>query len=156
MKEHTVDLEETLRMSCKEYGDQIRHYSTVRSGLTTFLLTVASGAFSEYFKNANHPFLIVTGFIFLLSAPIACLVFSRRTEKAVLRSKEAWAYLKGEKAMQGGKFPDLDPTWLAVWQRVFRDKLNWLLLIACGAILLAVVREADIGCILAFYVAPCR
>jgi len=45
---------ETLRLAYKEYGDQIRHFSTVRSALTTFLLTVSLASFAAYFNIARR------------------------------------------------------------------------------------------------------
>lgn len=92
---------ETYRLVYKEHGDQIRHFSTVRSAATTFLLTVSLAALSAYFnKTQTHPFLVIAGFFLLLAAVVVCLVFSFRTEKAVLRYKYYWSFLSGSEAPQ--------------------------------------------------------
>lgn len=129
---------ETFRLLYKEYGDQVRHFSTVRSALTTFLVTVSLAAFSAFFgKDPRHPFLIVAGFILLIAAVVACLTFSFRTEKAVLRYKEVWSYLKGEKPMDVEVLPMFQPKAFTVWRRVAKDPMNWLLLAASAAIVIA-------------------
>jgi hypothetical protein len=126
---------ETFRILYKEYGDQIRHFSTVRSGLTTFLVTVSLAAFSAYLgKIPSDPFLMVAGMILLMTAILACLTFSFRTEKAVLRYKEVWTYLNGERSMDVERFPTFRPKVFAIWLRVAKDPMNWLLVLATAAI----------------------
>ena len=129
---------ETLRLIYKEYGDQIRHFSTVRSALTTFLLTVSLASFAAYFnRTQTHPFLITAGLIFLLTAVFTCLTFSFRTEKAVIRFKEIWKYLNYDKPINCNKIPIHDPTLTEIWARMLKDQMNWLIIIAGTLILLA-------------------
>ena len=140
---------ETLRLVYKEYGDQIRHFSTVRSALTTFLLTVSLGSFAAYFnKSQMHPFLIAAGLIFLFAAVFTCLTFSFRTEKAVIRFKAIWKYLNHEKQINCNKLPIHDPRWTEIWGRVFWDQMNWLIMIAAIVIILAFWGRDRLGSIL--------
>ena len=110
--------------------------------LTTFLATVALAALSTYFnQNSAHPFLIVSGIIFLFLAIAACLLFSYRTEKTVLRFEYVWSYLKSGKEVQSLEF---SPETGAVWWRVCKDKMNWLLVLAAFAIMLAFYRRHEL------------
>jgi hypothetical protein len=121
--------EETFRLAYKEYGDQIRHFSAVRSALTTFLLTVALASFSAYFTSSpKQPFLVAAGFIFSLAAVAACVTFSFRTEKSVLRYKDMWAFLGGEKSMDLEILRIHESKSRTIWKKVGKDPLNWLLL----------------------------
>jgi len=139
---------ETLRLVYKEYGDQIRHFSTVRSALTTFLLTVSLASFAAYFNvSQTHPFLIVAGVIFLLAAIFTCLTFSFRTEKAVIRFKEIWKYLNHDKPTSFNKIPIHNPTLTEIWGRVFWDQMNWLIMIAAIVIALAFLGRNRLGSI---------
>lgn len=51
----TTATDDNLRMAYKEYSDEMRHFSTVRSALTTFLVTVTLAAFSAYFNKSQKP-----------------------------------------------------------------------------------------------------
>jgi hypothetical protein len=89
----TTVTDENLRMAYKEYGDEMRHFSTVRSALTTFLVTVMLGALSVFFnKSQSHPFLVAAALILGLAAVVICLEFSRRTSHAYLRRKRIWEH----------------------------------------------------------------
>jgi len=104
---------------------------------------VSLAAFSAYFnKTQTHPFLIAAGLIFLIAAVVACLTFSFRTEKAVLRYKEIWSYLKGEKPMHAELIPILDPDLSTISRRMLRDPMNWLLLTA-GTVIVVAFCERD-------------
>src|SRR4051794_4933824 len=83
--------DEKLRMAYKEYSDEMRHFSTVRSGLTTFLVTVSLAALSAYFnKSQSHPFLVAAALAFGVIAIAVCVEFSRPTSKAYLRRRRIW------------------------------------------------------------------
>ena len=130
--------EETFRSAYKEYGDQIRHFSAVRSVLTTFLLTVAVAAFSAYLNSSQtQPFLIAAGVIFSLAAVTACVTFSFRTEKTVLRYKDMWAFLGGIKSMDLEIIPVHESKSGTIWKKVGMDPLNWLLLAGVAGIIVS-------------------
>jgi Na+/melibiose symporter-like transporter len=87
----------------------------VRSALAAFLLTVALPAFSAYFnRTQSHPFLIAAGLIFSIASLIACLTFSFRSEKAVLRFKDIWTYISGTKSMDLTTLPSCKPAFSAI------------------------------------------
>src|SRR5262245_34599535 len=51
--------EARFKVEYKEVGDYIRHYSTVRSALTTFLLTAGVATFSAYYhQQQTSPFFV--------------------------------------------------------------------------------------------------
>jgi Na+/melibiose symporter-like transporter len=124
-------------MAYKEYSDEMRHFSTVRSALTTFLVTVSLAAFSAYFnKSQSHPFLVAAAVVFALAAIAVCLEFSRRTSKAYLRRKRIWNYFaKGElvRVLDDPKYPSKTKT-VGV---MFKDATNYFLLIGLSLIVLA-------------------
>jgi len=143
-QESTRASEDTIRMLYKEYGDQIRHFSTVRSALTTFLLTVALAAFSAYFNiNAHPPFLIVSALIFLVAALAICLAFSYRTEKAVIRYKRIWPYLSGTDSDANSAITT-EVKSFEIWQKMLADFTNYMLLAGVLLILLAFYRRDNL------------
>jgi hypothetical protein len=129
--------DDNLRMAYKEYSDEMRHFSTVRSALTTFLVTVSLAAFSAYFnKSQSHPFLVAAALVFALAAIAVCLEFSRRTSRAYLRRKRIWNYFaKGESVsvLDDPKYPSK----MAIVGVMFKDATNYFLLIGLGLIVLA-------------------
>lgn len=139
---------EALRTAYKEQGDLARHYSTIRSALTTFLLAAALAALSEYQKQATPlPFLLAAGFILLTAAFVVCLIFSYRTEKTLLRYKEYWSFINGERPPEVGivllwhKQSDAADKWNLRREaalRMTRDPINWLLVAGIGVVIWAV------------------
>lgn len=129
--------DDNLRMAYKEYSDEMRHFSTVRSALTTFLVTVTLAALSAYFnKSQSHPFLVAAAVIFALAAIAVCLEFSRRTSKAYLRRKRIWNYFaKGGLAiaLEDPKCPSKTET----VGTMLKDPTNYFLLIGLALIALA-------------------
>src|SRR5690242_6309410 len=102
------DRERLFEIDYKRRDDDIRHYSTTRSALTSFLMTVGLGLLSYYFSNSypERPrFLWITGFTLLAAALCACFVFSWRTERSALFRKALWDWATG-------KLPDY-PNWEA-------------------------------------------
>jgi Na+/melibiose symporter-like transporter len=139
-------LEDIARAAYHEQGAEIRHYSTVRSGLTVFLLTVSLGAFSTYFtQNQPHPFLLFASFIAMLAAIFACIHFSIRTERAVIRYVDLWEQLKKTQAGNTTQVRIARPNSLEVYLRVVKDKMNWLLLFAAISLLLAFFYRTELG-----------
>ena len=110
----------TARMAYSEYGSQIRHFSTVRSALTTFLVTAGMTALAGYIDK-QYPFLYWAGLIFAAAAVIVCGWFSMLTEKHVLLYKGAWNQIKG--AAPGGE---------TTFGRMAIDPMNWLLILAAA------------------------
>ena len=135
--------EERFKVEYKEVGDLIRHYSTVRSALTTFLLTVGVASFSAYYhKQQSSPFFIVTGHLFLFVSVAVCLVFSYRTERTSLYQTELWKWSKGDDPYTDGNYPDgfkaYKPSSSTVLRRVlFKDKMNIFLVLAIVGILIS-------------------
>ena len=129
---------ENARVLYKEYGDQTRHFSTVRSALTTFLLTVSVTAFAAYFdRTKSSYFLIVAGFTALIAGVIVCRSFSYETEKAVLRYTHAWKVIEGKIPL--GETLLHDPPEADVKKRVNEDKMNLLLSGAAAVVAVAFI-----------------
>jgi hypothetical protein len=136
---------ETYRLIYKEYGDQIRHFSTVRSAATTFLLAVSLGALSAYFNKAQtHPFLMIAGFFLLLAAGVVCLVFSFRTEKAVLRYKDCWRFVGGS-APAESQTAIHEPSLSDIVKRMLRDSMNLMLVVAVIVIVAAFTAQDSLS-----------
>ena len=129
--------DDNLRMAYKEYSDEMRHFSTVRSALTTFLVTVSLAAFSAYFnKSQTHPFLVAAALVFAGAAIAVCLEFSRRTSKAYLRRKRIWDHFaKGQTVtrLEAQDYPSKTQTMGAM----LKDATNYFLLIGLVLIVLA-------------------
>ena len=92
-----VSDEERFKLEYKKLDDDIRHYSTTRSALTSFLMTVGLTLLAYSFSNSypGHPaFLWITGLIVLAAAVYVCLEFSRRTERSLIHQKELWEWSK--------------------------------------------------------------
>jgi hypothetical protein len=92
-----VSDEERFKLEYKKLDDDIRHYSTTRSALTSFLMTVGLTLLAYSFSNSypGHPaFLWITGLIVLAAASYVCLEFSRRTERSLIHQKELWEWSK--------------------------------------------------------------
>ena len=85
--------EERFKLEYKKLDDDIRHYSTIRSALTSFLMTVGLTLLAYSFNNSypEHPsFLWITGLIVLCGAVYVCVEFSRRTERSLIHQKSLW------------------------------------------------------------------
>jgi hypothetical protein len=129
--------DENLRMAYKEYGDEMRHFSTVRSALTTFLVTVSLAAFSAYFnKSQSHPFLVAAALVFAAAAIAVCLEFSRRTSKAYLRRKRIWNHFAMRQLVSMLDDPGYPPRSLTLGV-MLQDATNYFLLIGLGLIVAA-------------------
>ena len=77
---------ERYKLEYKELGDSIRHFSTVRAALTTFLCTAGLTSFAVLTRaESGGIYLFGLGILFLGGAVFVCLSFSRRKEKHVLR-----------------------------------------------------------------------
>lgn len=89
--------EERFKLEYKKLDDDIRHYSTTRSALTSFLMTVGLTLLAYSFSNSypSHPsFLWITGLLVLFAAVYVCLEFSRRTERSLIHQKGLWDWSK--------------------------------------------------------------
>lgn len=89
--------EERFKLEYKKLDDDIRHYSTTRSALTSFLMTVGLTLLAYSFSNSypSHPsFLWITGLLVLFAAVYVCLEFSRRTERSLIHQKGLWEWSK--------------------------------------------------------------
>jgi len=113
-------------------NSEIAHYSNIRSALTTFLITVSLGCLSAHFGLDDEAAekagatLIRCSQLFLLLAFTVCLVFSYRTEKAVMKFKKIWSWANGK---NDDFYPwDYKPKWCCIRKRMLADGMNWLLL----------------------------
>jgi hypothetical protein len=141
-------LDDDLHTAYKEYSDEMRHFSTVRSALTTFLVTVSLAAFSAYFnKSQSHPFLVAAALVFALAAIAVCLEFSRRTSKALLRRRRIWKHFTGEATVTQLEDPDYPGKWQILGKMVW-DPTNSILLIGLALIVLAFHYRESLSAIL--------
>jgi ABC-type multidrug transport system permease subunit len=89
--------DERFKLEYKKLDDDIRHYSTTRSALTSFLMTVGLTLLAYNFSNSypNHPFFLwITGVVIMCAAIYVCLEFSRRTERSLIHQKGLWDWSK--------------------------------------------------------------
>lgn len=130
------DQKEKYKLEYAEVGHLRRHYSTVRSGLTTFSMTASLAAFASYFSQAvEHFYLAFVGLFMLVAAALACLAFSYRCEKTNLYAAVLWRWFGAEDQDGPPSFYQYKPTRIDVVREMFRDEMNWLMLIS--AILIA-------------------
>ena len=126
-----LDLTEKYRLEYVEAANLRRHYSVLRSGLTTFCLTGALAAFAGYFSQTLRPsFLAFAGIFMLLAAAIAWVVFSYRFERANLYLRELWAWFDGTSQNTPARFDDFAATLHEVTTQMLRDKMTWVMLAA--------------------------
>lgn len=127
----TLSAVEKYKAEYAEVGNLRRHYSTVRSALTTFSLTVSFAAFSNYISQSTRPlFLVFVGIFMLLAALLACLVFSYRSEKADLYLREVWLWFGTEIGEPPSQFRDFSPEVREIIKGMRRDEMNWVMLVA--------------------------
>lgn len=154
-----VEDKDRFPVDYSERGNLARHYSNVRSALTTFLLTVGLAAFTAYFHDETSTFFIVIGILLLVGSVFVCFEFSYRTEESIVYWKRLWEWAKSEPqgagaavqppaaAVQppaaGGPPPAADEEDKAypnltkikqekneIWKRVLKDRMNWLLILS--------------------------
>ncbi len=127
----------TTRMAYTEYGSQIRHYSTIRSALTTFLVTAGMTSFAGY-QDKKISFLFFAGLVFASAAILVCGWFSYKTERVVMRYKSEWNILRGVTTatshgpLQKKIIANLKQS---IAGRMVIDLMNWLLILAAGSFL---------------------
>lgn len=94
--------QELFPIEYKKHDDDIRHYSTTRSALTSFLMT-AGLTLLAYYLSSSYPkerwFLPVAGILLLLTALFVCLIFSYRTERSSLHLRCLWKWANGDLAV---------------------------------------------------------
>jgi hypothetical protein len=121
--------EDRFKAEYKDVGDYIWHYSTVRSALTTFLLTAGVATFSAYYhQQQTSPFFVVAGHLFLVVSAYVCLVFSYRTEHANMYQTALWKWSEDISEGYPGGFKRYKPeesVWKHVW---FKDPINFALI----------------------------
>jgi len=136
--------EERFKVEYAEVGNLIRHFSNVRSALTTFLLTVGVAAFSAYFQQPQSPscYFLVVGGLFLVISVAVCLVFSYRTERMSLYQTELWKWSNGDAPYASGNYPagfkSHKPSPWELLARMRNDPMNWFLIGSISGILLFV------------------
>jgi hypothetical protein len=140
-----LDPTDKYKLEYAEVGNLRRHYSNVRSGLTTFCMTASVAALASYISHTpRSPFLAFVGLFMLVIALVTCLVFSYRTEKANVFLRELWRWLdEGDTQSRGpSRFDDFTAPSRVLVRQMLRDEMNWLmfaafLTIVCAFCLLA-------------------
>jgi hypothetical protein len=138
-----IDPKDKYKLEYAEVGNLRRHYSNIRSGLTTFCMTASVAALaSDISRKPRSSFLAFTGLFMLLVALVTCLVFSYRTEKANVFLREIWRWLDDDTESSGpSRFDDFNVPFRDLFRQMLRDEMNWLmfaafLVIACAFFLL--------------------
>lgn len=154
-----IKAEEKFRIEYETVNAYILHYSSVRSALASFLITVALASFGAYYSTqaesstqaptAEAPwFLGLAGYLFLAAAVGASLYFSYHTERATEYARVLWSWGIDRKGPYPGGFRA--KTWRyekgaslsgsrrrqVIWREAEKDLMNWLLII--GALALGV------------------
>ena len=126
--------EERFKLDYKKQDDDVRHYSTTRSALTSFLMTVGLTLLAYYFSN-SYPrglwFFPAVGFLILTAAILVCGVFSFRTEKSWLHQRALWEWAKANSS-QYPKIKSINPK--EVWAEMAKDPMNYALIAVVIAI----------------------
>lgn len=126
-----LDPTDKYKLEYAEVGNLRLHYSVVRSGLTTFCLTVSLSAFASYAsQTVRHPFLEFIGIFMLLIALIACGVFSYRCERANLYLREVWEWFEGTTQDAPAQFDNFKPACGSILREMLWDEMNWMMLVA--------------------------
>lgn len=121
-----------FKLHYKDLSDTVRHFSTIRSTLTVFLLTAGIAALGAYFEGKTQTHYAVSAAVIFFGMALAvCLVFSYRTEKYVLRMKALWRWSTNE-LPRGEPYPEMgantdDPCRIA--RSMAADVMNWALLV---------------------------
>ena len=135
-----------------ELGSEIRHYSTIRTSLTTFLMTVALAAFTTFFhSDQHHIFVAIAGYVFAVAGGLACLYFSYCTEKQVIRYRKLRDKLhSGVRTSDQSGFQELDmePAKSEVRRRMKKDWMNRLMLVGDLILMASFGLNGLIECIL--------
>lgn len=130
-----LDLNDRYKLEYAEVGNLRRHYSVVRSSLTTFCMTAALAAFGSYFSQTPRPsFLIYVGFFMLVAGSMACVAFSIRSERANLYMGELWTWFESDTQPAPTRFDDFAAGRCNVLREMLRDEMNWAMLVAFLAI----------------------
>jgi hypothetical protein len=131
-----LDPKEKCRLEYAEVGHLRRYYSTVRSGLTTFCMTVSLAAFASYFSQPARPrYPVFIGFFMPGVAVLACLVFLYRCEKANLYMALLWHWFDAEAQEGPASFYQHSPARGTVLREMCCDEMNWAMVV--GALLIA-------------------
>jgi len=133
-KSKNVEAKEKYLMEYQEVGNFIRHCSSVRSAVVSFLITVACAAFAAYF-NTPTGFLIFVGHLMIVAALFVCLWFSYWTEKAELYLTKVWKWFDGDGPEPGG-FKSFKGG-CETSGKVLKDPMNWVLILGVLSIVVA-------------------
>jgi len=110
-----------------EMGNEIRHFNTIRTSLSTFLITVAVTAFCTYLRpEGHHEFLVIVGYLFSAAAVVCSWFCSYKSAKAIHR------YRQIRSAILNPEHCDYDAQWKDSGQaasRMLRNFMNWVMLV---------------------------
>jgi len=127
---------ERFQLDYKDAGDLIRHYSSVRSALTTFLLTVALGALVAYTRRpVEAEFMIGIAHVLLLVSFAVCIVFSLRTIHMEFYQTQIWRW--SNTSNSGYPSRKTWPAYSELARRVITDPMNGFLLFTIAAIMIS-------------------
>lgn len=130
---------ERFKLHYRDLSDTVRHFSTVRSTLTTFLLVVGAAALGFAKARPESGFAFPAAVLFLLLAAVVCLVFSYRTEKFILRMKILWNWSFNPTADIYPRFPNTQETAARIFREMRDDVMNWLLIVFLVSLIVAYV-----------------
>jgi hypothetical protein len=126
-----LELKDKYKLEYAEVSNLRRHYSIVRASLTTFALTVSLAGFANYWSSdGKPPFLIFIGIFMLLAATFTCFTFSYASERANLYTEDLWRWFGADLQDPPPNFQNFRPSAFKVFPQMFRDEMNWAMLIA--------------------------
>lgn len=136
----TTDAEmKRYELEYKEVRDHVRHFSNVRSALTTFLMTVGLAAFAAHVtaecsvKNLNY--LKLAGTTTLAMSVMTCIIFSYRTEYWNEYSKTLWKCMRGSSnSKPTGVMSKNAVCKCDVVEGMIKDPMNWVLIITIAIV----------------------
>lgn len=138
-----IDAKERCLIEYAEVGNLKRHYSTLRYGLSSFLVTVSLASFANYVAQTNPViFLAIIGQLMLCAGLLSCLVLSYRCEKANLYTRCVWRWLEGQSEEEPTHFFDFNAKKAGIVRGMCLDEMNWIMLIV--AVLITIVFWASV------------
>lgn len=142
-----VEANKMFLMEYQEVANFIRHFSSVRYALVSFLATVGLATFFIYFQTSTkYGFLIVAGHVMLFTAIGVCLYFSWETERSHRYLTQVWGWFNGERRKEPigwknfgkketkGERKEINKK---IRENMSKDPMNWLCTVVAFLILAA-------------------
>ena len=126
-----LDPKEKYKLEYAEIGHLLRHYSTVRSSLTIFSLTVSLAALGNaLLPSTTTGFPKFIGVFMFCVAGAFCFYFSWRCEIANQYSTILWDWFAKDDQAGPKQFINFRPLKRKVFIDMGKDPMNWLLCLA--------------------------